>query len=431
MVGNSSDNKLSIFNELESNVRSYIRNYPTVFTQAQDHLLWDEDGKEYIDFLSGAGTLNYGHNNEEILAEVISYLKNNGILHSLDMATSAKKHFLEKFNEIILLPRKLDYKIIFPGPTGTNSVEVAIKTARKVKKRTNIISFTNAFHGMSLGSLSVTGNKFKRAGAGVPLHYNYVIPYENYLEGLDTISLLRKYFNDNGSGVEIPAAIILETVQGEGGLNTASDVWVKEIRKICDEFDIVLIIDEIQTGCGRTGEFFSFENAQITPDIVCLSKSIGGIGFPMSLTLIKPEYDLWQAGEHNGTFRGNNLGFVAAGKALDYWKTNDFKESITKKSNLVKDRLNLIKSKYPNMMDLRGKGLMQGIVIKNTEVSLTSSIVNEAFNHGLIIETSGPNNEVIKLLPPLTISELALEKGLDLLEKSISEVMGDLRRCNF
>ncbi len=416
------DDKLNVFNNFESEVRNYIRDYPTVFTKAENYLIWDEDDNKYIDFLSGAGALNYGHNNKRIMDKVINYLRNNGIVHSLDMATTAKKIFLEKFHEIILFPRNLNYKVIFPGPTGTNSVEVAIKTARKVTKRLNVLSFTNAFHGMSLGALSVTGNKFKRKGAGVPLLFNDVMPYENYLEGFNSIKLLRKYFEDKGSGIDIPAAIILETIQGEGGLNTASKEWIKEIRALCNDFNIIFIIDEIQTGCGRTGEFFSFESAEIKPDIVCLSKSIGGVGMPMSLTLIKPEYDQWKPGEHNGTFRGNNLAFVAAAEALEYWRTNDFKTSIKEKAKLVNEKLVYLKTHYKNIKDIRGRGLMQGIVIPKLGDKSASTVVKAAFENGLLIETSGPENDVIKLLPPLTIDEYALKEGLDLLEKSIIDV---------
>lgn len=321
---------MQTFESLESNVRSYSRNFPTVFEKSKGYKLWDTNGNEYIDFFSGAGALNYGHNNNQMKEILIDYLKNDGIIHSLDMGTVARGNFLEKFKEKILIPRKLDYKIMFPGPTGTNSVESALKIARKVKKRTNIISFSNAFHGMTLGSLSLTGNSQKRKGAGIPLNNVTIMPYDNYVEGYNSIDYLTKFLSDTSSGVDFPAAIILETVQGEGGLNVASNEWLKNIADICRKFDILLIIDDIQAGCGRTGTFFSFEPSGIVPDIVCLSKSISGIGLPMAITLIKPEYDIWSPGEHNGTFRGNNLAFIAASEALEYWDDQNFLNNLKK-----------------------------------------------------------------------------------------------------
>src|SRR5690625_4683232 len=209
---------------------------------------------------------------------LIEYIENDSITHSLDMATNARGEFLNRFNEVILKPRKLDYKVMFPGPTGTNTVESALKLARKITGRETVISFTNAFHGMTIGSLSVTGNASKRSGAGIPLNHSISFPFENYLSDDSSIDYIERYLEDSGSGVSLPAAIILETVQGEGGINAASDKWLQSIEKICRRFGILLIIDDVQAGCGRTGTFFSFERAGIEPDIVCLSKSIGGYG---------------------------------------------------------------------------------------------------------------------------------------------------------
>lgn len=292
---------MKVFNQLESEVRSYCRSFTTVFQKAQNARLWDTAGKEYIDFFAGAGAVNYGHNNPMLKQRLIDYLHEDGITHSLDMATSAKETFLTRFKKLILEPRKLDYKVMFPGPTGTNSVESAMKLARKVTGRTQIICFTNAFHGMSLGSLAATGNQFKRSGAGVPLTYTTFMPYDGYFgDEVDTAAYLEKLLDDPGSGVELPAAVLLETLQGEGGLNAASDEWLKKIARICRDRQILLIVDDVQMGCGRTGTFFSFESAGIVPDMVCLSKSIGGFGLPMALTLIKPEHDIWSRASITG-----------------------------------------------------------------------------------------------------------------------------------
>ncbi|WP_099157757.1 diaminobutyrate--2-oxoglutarate transaminase [Virgibacillus ndiopensis] len=414
---------MKTFEEMESTVRSYSRGWPTIFTKAKGYKLWDIDGKEYIDFFAGAGALNYGHNDEIMQEKLIEYIRNDGIIHSLDMGTTPRKEFLERFKEVILTPRKLDYKIMFPGPTGTNTVESALKIARKVTGRDTVISFTNAFHGMTIGSLSVTGNSFKRHGAGIPLHHSVSMPFDDYVENQDSIAYLERFLEDSGSGVALPAAIILETVQGEGGINAARLEWLKKIENICKRWDILLIIDDVQAGCGRTGTFFSFEPAGINPDIVCLSKSIGGIGLPMAITLIKPAYDQWGPGEHNGTFRGNNLAFIAATEALSNWETDQFSKAIQQKANILSDVIEALINKYPELNgEARGRGLMQGIAIHKD--GLSGKICAEAFDRGLIVETSGPSDEVVKFLPPLIIDEKGLEEGLAILEESIIKVLG-------
>src|SRR5699024_3321433 len=297
---------MDVFESLESDVRSYSRSFPTVFERSKGYKLWDTDGKEYIDFFAGAGTLNYGHNNDKMKQLLIDYIENDSITHSLDMATVARGNCLQQFHDIILKPRKLNYRVMFPGPTGTNSVESALKLARKATGRKTIMSFTNAFHGMTIGSLSITGNEEIRKGAGVPLNHTISMPYDQFMTTEQSLKFIEDYLTKGGTGVELPAAIILETVQGEGGINAASIEWLQGIEEIADKLDILLIIDDIQAGCGRTGTFFSFEPAGIKPDIVCLSKSLSGYGLPMSITLLKEELDVFTPGEHNGTFRGNN-----------------------------------------------------------------------------------------------------------------------------
>lgn len=414
--------EMKTFEELESAVRSYSRGWPAIFYKAKDYRLWDIDGKEYIDFFAGAGALNYGHNNDCMQKKIIEYIQDDGILHSLDMGTTPRKDFLEKFQETILQPRHLDYKIMFPGPTGTNTVESALKIARKVTGRETIISFTNAFHGMTIGSLSVTGNSSKRKGAGIPLNHSVSMPFDKFVDDQDTLVYLESYLEGSSTGVDLPAAIILETVQGEGGINAASMKWLKKVDAICKRFDILLIIDDVQAGCGRTGTFFSFEPAGIHPDIVCLSKSIGGIGLPMAITLIKPEYDQWEPGEHNGTFRGNNLAFIAATEALSYWETNDFSDEIKQRGMFLKESIETIIENYPELnAEARGRGLMQGIAVHVD--GLAEKICAEAFKRGLIVETSGPNDEVVKFLPPLTIDEEGLNEGLRILDASIKHVL--------
>ncbi|WP_281890365.1 diaminobutyrate--2-oxoglutarate transaminase [Paenibacillus sp. YYML68] len=413
---------LQVFEKLESEVRSYCRSFETVFAKAKNAKIWDVSGREFIDFFAGAGALNYGHNNDRLRGKVVDYMLADGVTHSLDMATAAKESFLLRFQETILKPRGLSYKVMFPGPTGTNAVESAMKIARKVTGRTGILCFTNAFHGMTLGSLSITGNSFKRMGAGVPLSQSVFMPYDGYFgEGVDTTAYIEKLLDDPGSGVDLPAAIILETVQGEGGLNVASKEWLRKVESLCRKRGILLIVDDIQMGCGRTGTFFSFDEAGLAPDIVCLSKSIGGLGLPMAITLIKPEFDTWAPGEHNGTFRGNNLAFIAAAEALHYWENEQLEQEIKRKAELIRVTLERLVKQHPELKGrLKGKGFIQGIAFDKPE--LADKLCSLAFAKGLIMETSGPRSEVAKLMPPLTIEFDVLEKGLSILTESMKEL---------
>ena len=413
---------LQIFENSESEVRSYVRSFPTVFTKTKGYKMWNKEGKEYIDFFSGAGALNYGHNDDHMKEKLIEYITNDGITHSLDMASSAKATFLETFRDVILKPRDLDYKMMFPGPTGTNTVESALKLARKVTGRTDIISFTNGFHGMTIGSLSVTGNSMKRKGAGIPLQNVVTMPYDNYVNDQDSLDYLERFLEDSGSGVAIPAAMILETVQGEGGINAASFEWLKKIEKVCKRWGILLIVDDVQAGIGRTGTFFSFEPAGIKPDIICLSKSLSGYGTPFAMTLVRPDIDKFAPGEHNGTFRGNNHAFVTATAALDYWKDDTLENNVKIKSQKIIDFLEKMVEKYPELNgEVRGRGFMVGIA--SGVDGLSNKIAAKAFELGLIMETSGPNDEVFKLFPALNIDDEGLNKGLAILEESIKSVV--------
>jgi diaminobutyrate-2-oxoglutarate transaminase len=418
------ESALDVFERLESEVRSYCRGFPTLFTKARGYKLYDAEGKEYLDFFAGAGALNYGHNHPKLKEQLVQYIMDDGVTHSLDMATAAKKQLLETFEKVILAPRNMAYKVMFPGPTGTNAVEAALKLARKVTGRQTILSFTNGFHGMTLGSLAVTGNGFKRGGAGVPLSHAVSMPFDSYFgDDVDTADYIEKFLEDGGSGMEIPAAVIVETVQGEGGLNAASFEWLKKIEAICRKFDMLLIVDDIQVGCGRTGTFFSFESAGIQPDIVTLSKSIGGYGLPLALTLLKPELDQWSPGEHNGTFRGNNLAFVTAEAALrEYWSNDAFAADTLRKSERITTFLTDMITKYPELEGtLRGRGFIQGIACGNEEIA--SEICREAFARGIIMETSGPNDEVCKLLPPLIMDDEGLDRGFAVIEQSIQAAL--------
>ena len=416
---------LDVFDRRESEVRGYVRSFPTVFDRATGSTLIDADGREYLDFFAGAGVLNYGHNNPAFTRALIEYLERDGIIHGLDMATSAKGAFIETFERLVLEPRGLDHKLQFTGPTGANAVEAALKVARLATGRSTVVAFTNAFHGLSLGALAATGNSHYRTSAGVGLDDIVRLPYDGYLGAdVDTLDLLEKMLDDPGSGVELPAAVIVEAVQGEGGINVASAAWLQRLREITAARGILLILDEIQAGIGRTGAFFAFEESGIVPDIITVSKSISGSGLPMSLVLLRPEVDVWKPGAHTGTFRGNNLAFVSARVALEtYWASTAFTDGVSTKSRMLRAELERIAADHPGQaFVVRGRGLMFGLAC-DSDRTLAARISAEAFRRGLVIETSGAHDEVLKFLPALTISEDELVSGLAIVRESIGAVL--------
>ncbi|MBB98263.1 MAG: diaminobutyrate--2-oxoglutarate transaminase [Rhodobacteraceae bacterium] len=409
----------TIFARRESEARSYCRSFPTVFTKATGALLSDGAGNDYIDFLAGCSSLNYGHNDPDMKQALIDYISADGVTHGLDMHTKAKAEFLGAFEEIILKPRGMDHKVMFMGPTGANAVEAALKLARKVTKRTNVITFTNGFHGVTLGALSATGNGYHRGGGGVSLPDVTRMPFDNYLKsGGDAADLLEAMLSDPSGGIDAPAAILLETVQGEGGLNAASAEWVRRVEQIARDNGALFIIDDIQAGVGRTGTFFSFEEMGVSPDLVTMAKSLSGYGLPFAAMLIKPEYDIFGPAEHNGTFRGNNHAFVTARVALEkYWSDGAFQKGINERADILEKRLEKVRGMLPGAR-LKGRGMMRGVDVGSGE--LASDICARCFENGLIIETSGAYDEVVKVLAPLNIDKALFERGLDILEEAVA-----------
>ncbi|MBK0126157.1 diaminobutyrate--2-oxoglutarate transaminase [Pantoea sp. S61] len=395
----------------ESNVRSYPHDFPEIFSYAKGSIIYSENGNEYIDFFSGAGALNYGHNDDLIKKDLLRYISSDGIAHSLDMMTSAKENFIKTLQSNILLPRQLGYKVQFTGPTGANAVEAALKLSRKITQRNNIAFYSNAFHGMSLGALSVTSNPQKRAGAGIPLSNSVALPYEGSLGGNGAEIKYLKHILKKGSGIEKPAAIIMETIQGEGGVDSASSAWLEDVYDIARENNILFIVDDIQAGCGRSGDFFSFDHQIIKPDIVILSKSISGYGLPLALILIKDEHDIWSPGEHNGTFRGNNHAFITAQSAIEnYWKEHIFIEEVKRKSKIIENALSTISSKKNNAT-IKGRGFLRGIEFADRLEA--SKVQKKLFKEKIIIETSGVDAHVLKILPALNIPDNLLNEALD------------------
>ena len=420
---------MSIFEQRESNIRAYSRVYPVVFDKAFNAKQTDEDGKEYIDFFAGAGVLNFGHNNEKMTSAVVDYIQSNGVTHSLDMETVAKRTFMEKFEKTILKPRHMDHKMQFVGPTGTNAVEAAMKLARRVTSRQEIVAFTRGFHGMTLGSLAATANRYFRGAAGVPLNHvsHYPFGCEKPCMGCESgcgqanLDHMRSLYEDVSSGVTPPAAFLLETIQAEGGVNVASKEWIQALATLAKDVGALLIIDDIQVGMGRTGSFFSFDDLGIEPDIICLAKGLGGMGVPMAMNLNKPDLDdYWSPGEHTGTFRGQSLSFVAGTQALAYFDDDELMNQVAEKAEVMNEALAPLETKHANIQ-IRGKGMIIGLDVNTGERA--KMIVEECFKAGLLIASCGTGGRVVKLIPPLTIPDEELQSGLATLVDVTQKVM--------
>ncbi len=416
---------IDIFQSIESEVRSYCRDFTDIFISAKDSTIVGESGGNYIDFFAGAGSLNYGHNNAYIKEKLVDYILKDGITQGLDLKTEAKRYFLQSLNDYILSPRAFEYKVQFCGSTGTDAVEASLKLAKKIKGRQGIFAFMGSYHGMTLGSMSVTSNIQKRVKDS-PISGVTFIPFKtNGTYSFDSITYIESILNDDHSGIEKPAAIIFETIQAEGGINVASSGWLVRLRNLCDIHDIILICDDIQVGCGRTGSFFSFELSKIVPDIVILSKSISGLGLPMSIVLLKKELDIWKPGEHTGTFRGCQFSFVAGAAALEYRNIIDLDSRTKEKGEFIQQYLLNIELVKTEIITIRGQGMIWGIdLTKINRPGLARQVSKRCFEKKLIIEVTGRNDMVLKIMPPLTIDKMLLLQGLEIINDSLSNCIG-------
>ncbi|WP_041524239.1 aspartate aminotransferase family protein [Gilvimarinus agarilyticus] len=420
---------MSIFEQRESEIRGYCRVYPVVFDKASNARQTDDQGNEYIDFFAGAGVLNFGHNNERMKKAVIDYISADGVTHSLDMHSTAKRRFMERFTKTILEPRGMPHKMQFMGPTGTNSVEAALKIARRATGRTDIVAFTHGFHGMTLGALACTANQAFRGAAGVPLNHvsHYPFGAEKFTDdnplsnGAGTIDELRALYRDGSSGVLPPAAFMVETIQAEGGVNVADKQWLQDLQALAKEVGALFIIDDIQAGCGRTGSYFSFDELELDPDVICLAKGLGGWGTPMAMNLVKPDVDKhWSPGEHTGTFRGQNLSFVAGAEALSYFEDDSFMQEVKTKAKTMLSAVAPLEQSFAGVQ-VRGKGMILGVDVGTGERA--KAIVSACFADGLLVAACGSGGRVVKLIPPLTIPDDDLQKGLETFVAHTQKVM--------
>jgi diaminobutyrate-2-oxoglutarate transaminase len=409
---------VDVLEAFESRVRYYSRRWPVVFARAAGARVHDETGAEYLDFFAGAGSLNYGHNPPELVEAAVGYLRSGGLINGLDTATVAKREFVRALAEVILAPRRMNHRVQFTGPTGTSAVEAALRLARKATGRRRVVCLTGAYHGMTVDSFAVSDIARR---AGLPTldpHEVTRVPHELEASGGDRalVELAAAFEGPNGP----PAAFILEAVQGEGGARPLSARYLLAAQALCRRTGAVLIVDDIQAGCGRTGSFFSFEPAGLRPDIICLSKSISGLGLPLSLVLIEPRLDVWAPGEHSGTFRGNQLAFVTGRLAITgWWSTDQLSNEVERKSVLLMAALSALDGAGCVAGPPHGRGLLVGLPCVNREVA--DLVALSAFEQGLLVETCGRDGEVLKLCPPLTVTDGELDRAVELLAGALRQ----------
>ena len=430
-------------NDFESSARSYPRKFPVALTKAKGSWVEDADGKRYLDFLCGAGTLALGHNDDEVNNAMIDLISSGAPLHTLDLTTPVKDRFVETI--FSTLPEKLrsNAKIQFCSPSGTDATDAAIKLCKTATGRGTVMAFSGGYHGMGHGALALTGNhnaknRVQNLMPGVqfmPYPYSYRCPFG--LGGEAGTKAASAYFermlNDPESGVTRPAAVILEAIQGEGGVIPAPASFLQTVRRVTEELSIPLILDEIQCGMGRSGNIWAFEESGIVPDVILMSKAIGG-SQPMSVVVYNKDLDKWSAGAHAGTFRGNQLAMAAGTVVLNRISDQNFLDEVRRKGNVIKDAMLKLKSSVSIIGDVRGRGLMLGVefidpngskdIMGNPEPSgeIAAEIQRRCFEKGLIMEKGGRNGSVMRCLCALTVSDSEISTMLDIFSSAAMEI---------
>ncbi|MHB1209833.1 MAG: diaminobutyrate--2-oxoglutarate transaminase [Acidimicrobiales bacterium] len=411
---------MNSFEQLESNVRSYCRKWPAVFATAQGSIITDVDGVEYLDFFAGAGALSYGHNNPVLVEVAIEHLRAGKLLHSLDTFTVEKRRFLENMQRYVLEPRQLDMVIQTVGPTGATAVEAALQLAQRLTGHRAVVGFEGSYHGMSYRAASISASMAGRA-TSAHLKDFVALPFAENVTEAD-LELLDRTLRSTVDGQAI-GALIIEPTQGEGGARPFDPAYLRAIRERCSELGIIVIADEVQAGVGRTGSFFSFESSGLDPDIVCVSKSISGLGLPMALNLVRRSLDTWAPGEFSGTFRGNNLAFATAASMLEtYWADSALEKSTEQRGHAVRTALQSMADEHgEGEFVVRGNGLLCGLDVGSTE--LAARIAQGAFERHLIVETCGAGDTTVKLLPALVINDDQLDDGLTRLSDAVAQAV--------
>jgi diaminobutyrate-2-oxoglutarate transaminase len=418
----------------ESNARTYASVFQRMFVGGNGICLRDADGREYIDCLANAGALPLGHNNPEVKGAVLAHVSSDQLEQALDLTTPAKYAFINEVFSLLPEPFRNRAKIQFCGPSGSDAVEAAIKLTKCYTQRDAILAFHGGYHGMTAGALGAMGNvsvKSALTGASHGVHfapypYAFRCPFGTDGSKTEELSLnyIRTLLSDQESGLPKPAAVIVEVVQGEGGSIPAPLSWLRGLRETTIEYDIPLIIDEVQTGLGRTGSMFAFEQADIVPDVLVLSKAFGG-GYPLAVVIYDKRLDIWKPGQHAGTFRGNQIAMVAGRATIQVVKRERLDRAAVVKGQLFQNGLARISERFPFLGDVRGRGLMIGVeVVKPDSLDKPGSpdgvcakaIKHSCFDNGLIVESGGRNSAVLRFLPPLIISETDIGEILNRFE---------------
>ncbi|WP_280882798.1 diaminobutyrate--2-oxoglutarate transaminase family protein [Streptomyces pseudovenezuelae] len=416
----------------ESAARTYARALPIVPVRARGLTIEGVDGRRYLDCLSGAGTLALGHNHPVVLEAIRKVLDSGAPLHVLDLATPVKDAFVTELFHT-LPPGLADHaRVQFCGPAGTDAVEAALKLVRAATGRTVLLAFTGAYHGMTAGAPAASGDASDIRVARLPYPQDYRCPFG--VGGTRGAQLAARWtesvLDDPKSGVPHPAGMILEPVQGEGGVLPAPEAWLRGMRQITAARSIPLIADEIQTGVGRTGAFWAVEHSGITPDVMVLSKAIGG-SLPLAVLVYRDDLDIWEPGAHAGTFRGNQLAMAAGTATLAYVRDNHLAERAATLGTRILTQLRALAQEFPCIGDVRGRGLMIGVELVDTEADdspppaapeLAAAVQRECLKRGLIIELGGRHTSVVRLLPPLTITDEQVSAVLDRLADAIEAV---------
>lgn len=433
--------------QMESNVRSYPRKLPLAIAKAQGCWVTDVEGTDYLDCLAGAGTLALGHNHPAVIQSIQDTVASGLPLHTLDITTPLKDAFTEALLE--QLPGgKEEYCLQFCGPSGADGTEAAIKLAKTYTGRSTVISFSGGYHGMTHGSLAMTGNLSAKNAVNCLMPGVQFMPYPHEyrcplgLGGEAGVNALTYFFEnfieDVESGVTKPAAVILEAIQGEGGVVTAPAKWLKKIREVTEKHDIVLILDEVQAGFARSGKMFAFEHAGIEPDIVVMSKAVGG-SLPLAVLGIKRKFDVWQPAGHTGTFRGNQLAMGTGLATLKTIKEENLAQNAQERGDFLQAEIKKLAADFPCIGNVRGRGLMIGVEIVDerqaadhmgslpADSRLAAAIQTACFNNKLLLEKGGRNGTVIRLLCPLIITQAECEEVIVRFKKSVAEALVAVR----
>jgi diaminobutyrate-2-oxoglutarate transaminase len=423
----------------ESNARTYPRHFPFAVAEASGSYIRDLDGNVFIDFLTGAGVLSLGHNHPELVAAATEQM---GIFtHGLDMPTPAKDAFTEA--QLSMLPPGMRdrMKIQFCGPTGANAVDAALKLCKTATGRGGIVSFQGGFHGSSHAAMAVTGNVGQKRPITNGMPGVSFFPFSSCSRcplALDPetcqtncVSFLERALRDPNGGLELPAAVIMEMVQGEGGVIPARKEFVQRVRRLTRELNIPLVVDEVQTGCGRTGTWFAFEAYDIEPDVIIASKALSGMGLPVAIVLYAEELDTWAPGAHTGTFRGNQLAFAAGTRTIEIIRRDDVLGNVRAREDQIRGRLTEELAGHPAVLEIRGKGLMWGIELTapgdgRTVAELAEDVQARALRSGLILELGGRDDCVVRMLPPLNVTAEVVDMALTILLRSVEGAYSDV-----